>query len=148
MNDVRPLLPATPTCPSLIPSLGRIVVSFSGPSITASLSFYLPPPLPSPSLPPPLPLSLPLSLLPPFLSPSLLPPSPPLCLSLRKLTLENLYWTIFDNEEERANTGKQFVQLVQEQLAKPAAEVGLIGWPVHNSTVCGILYHCTDHAWY
>ena len=41
----------------------------------------------------------------------------------RKLTLESLYWTAFDSEEERATHGRQFVQLVQEQLSKPVTEV-------------------------
>ena len=64
-------------------------------------------------------LSLPLSL-----SPSLpLFLTPPLSLPPRKLTLENLYWSVFESEEERENNGRQFVQLVQEQLTKPTAEV-------------------------
>ena len=57
-----------------------------------------------------------LSLSLPSLSPS------PLCPN-RKLTLENLYWSVFDRAEERENNGRQFVQLVQEQLSKPTTEV-------------------------
>lgn len=41
----------------------------------------------------------------------------------RKLTLENLYWYVFADEKEREDHGLQFVQLVQEQLSKPATEV-------------------------
>lgn len=46
------------------------------------------------------------------------------CLS-RKLTLENLYWYVFADEKDREDHGLQFVQLVQEQLSKPATEVSL-----------------------
>ena len=63
---------------------------------------------------PPSSLSLSLSL-------SSLPLSP--ALSPRKLTLETMYWSVFEREEERENNGRQFVQLVQEQLTKPTAEV-------------------------
>ena len=48
----------------------------------------------------------------------------------RKLTLENLYWTVFESEAEREDNGRQFVQLMQEQLSKPATEVG------HHPCVC------------
>lgn len=42
-----------------------------------------------------------------------------------KLTLENLYWTVFESEAEREDNGRQFVQLMQEQLSKPATEATL-----------------------
>jgi hypothetical protein len=42
-----------------------------------------------------------------------------------KLTLENLYWSVFERAEERENNGRQFVQLVQEQLTKPTTEATL-----------------------
>ena len=54
--------------------------------------------------------------------PPSLPPSLPVC---RKLTLETLYWSVFQNEAERNDNARQFVQLVQEQLSKPATEVSL-----------------------
>ena len=43
-----------------------------------------------------------------------------------KLTLQSLLWTVFDKEEEKEMVGRQFVQLVQEQLTKtttPAAQL-------------------------
>ena len=41
----------------------------------------------------------------------------------RQLTLENMHWSVFENEEEREDSGCHFVQLVQEQLSKPSREV-------------------------
>ena len=55
----------------------------------------------------------------------------PLTSPCRKLTLENLYWSEFEREEERENNGRQFVQLVQEQLTKPTAEVRHIHTHTH-----------------
>ena len=50
--------------------------------------------------------------------------------------MENLYWSEFENEAERENNGRQFVQLVQEQLAKPAGEVShCCQASVHGHTV-------------
>jgi len=40
----------------------------------------------------------------------------------RKLTLQSLSWTVFDKEAEKEAVGRQFVQLVQEQLTKPVGE--------------------------
>ena len=56
----------------------------------------------------------------------------------RKLTLENLYWSVFESESEREDNGRQFVQLVQEQLSKPSAEVG------HCHSVCKALVKWWD----
>jgi len=39
-----------------------------------------------------------------------------------KLTLQSLSWTVFDKEAEKEAVGRQFVQLVQEQLTKPVGE--------------------------
>jgi hypothetical protein len=50
-----------------------------------------------------------------------------------KLTLEYLYWCVFQNEGEREDNGRQFVQLVQEQLSKPAIEPTLETVTVHGA---------------
>ena len=45
--------------------------------------------------------------------------------------MENLYWCVFESNEERENNGRQFVQLVQEQLSRSTAEVRA---PTHTHT--------------